>query len=218
MITRMIFDNEDSWMGFRSGRFTASRISELLADGKGKYGLSVGAVSYILETIADEYGEPKHKFLNSSMEWGKEQEPLAVYRLAEHLKTSVVDPDFIYTSVGGFVFFDLDGYAGGTPDVITPDFIAEIKCPDTKTHVKYKLFVNEDNFAKELPEYYAQCQFNMLLCEKKDCLFMSYDPRMKDESAQVHYIHVVYDQEFQDKILKKLTAAKTYRAELIKLL
>ena len=158
MISRFIFETKEQWKEYRKGLFTASNINKLTANGKSETGLSVGAVSYILETINDQVGEPKPDIFNAAIEWGLENESQAVLRYAEDNGLDVNDNDFIYTSVGGFVFFTYLGICGGTPDVILKDKIVEIKCPNSDTHLYNKLFVNAENIQKEYPMYYDQCQ------------------------------------------------------------
>ena len=236
MITKQIFESEEDWLGFTRGLFTASRINELLAivsrhmtdeelsareKGDKKKTvldesiLSDGAISYIVDTIRAKRGAPAKQVYNYAMQWGKENEPQAVLKMAEYLGMSVNDFDFEYTSVGGFVFFNMNDIAGGTPDVITPQRIGEVKCPDSDTHLYYKLFVHTGNIKKELPVYYSQMQFNMYLTGREECLFMSYDPRFPNESDQSHFIHVPKDTEHINLILNKLMIAENYKRQLI---
>ena len=214
-IERFIFETKEDWRNFRKGLFTASNINRLMAKGKSENGLSDGAVTYILETMNNVIGEPKVDFYSAAMEWGNDQEPQAVLRYAEDNKLSVNDDDFIYTSVGGFVFFVYDKKLGGTPDLILKPKIVEIKCPDSETHLYYKLFVNADNVQKELPKYYDQCQVNMFLCGKKECVLMSFDPRIKKHENQVHYITIPYNKNRVNEILSKVQVAYEFKTNLL---
>lgn len=215
-IERLIFEHKANWKEFRKGLFTSSQVNRLTANGKSENGLSVGAVSYILETINDIKGEPKPDVFNYAMEWGLEQEPQAVLRFANDNNLDVNDDDFIYTSVGGFVFFKYLDIAGGTPDLILKDSIVEIKCPNSETHLYNLLFVNAENIQKEYPVYYDQCQMNMFLTEKKKAVFMSFDPRIKDLKNQAHYININYDSARIELIMNKINAASEFRNQLLK--
>lgn len=211
-IERYVFETQEDWKDFRKGLFTSSQIHRLMADPTKKEKeagetLSKGAKSYILELIANVEAEPKKDFYSSAMEWGNEQEPQAVLRLAEILGKDVTDNDFIYTSIGGYVFFVYDKKSGGTPDVILESAIVEIKCPDSNTHRYYRTFVHSKNIALELPDYYDQMQHNMMLCKKDMCLFMSFDPRYKDKNKQHHIIEVKADKARQQEILEKIELA-----------
>lgn len=103
-IERFIYETREDWKEFRKGLFTASQINRLMAKSKNECGLSDGAITYILELINNVKGEPKPDIFNAAMEWGNEQEPQAVLRFADDNGLSVNDDNFIYTSVGGFVF------------------------------------------------------------------------------------------------------------------
>lgn len=214
-IERFIFENKADWKEFRKGLFTSSQINRLTANGKSENGLSVGAVTYILETINDIKGEPKIDIFNYAMEWGLEQEPQAVMRFATDNNLNVNADDFIYTSVGGFVFFKYIDIAGGTPDLILKDSIVEIKCPNSETHLYNLLFVNADNFQKEYPVYYDQCQMNMFLTQKNKSIFMSFDSRIKDTKNQAHYINIEYDSLRVELILNKINVATKFRNQLL---
>lgn len=214
-IERFIYETREDWKEFRKGLFTASQINRLMAKSKNECGLSDGAITYILELINNVKGEPKPDIFNAAMEWGNEQEPQAVLRFAEDNGLSVNDDDFIYTSVGGFVFFTYNKIAGGTPDIILKDKIVEIKCPNSDTHLYNYLFVNADNFQKEYPIYYDQIQLNMFLCEKKEAVFMSFDPRIKKVENQAKYINIAYDENRVQQILDKIFDAECFKISLL---
>jgi len=214
-IERFIFENKADWKEFRKGLFTSSQINRLTANGKSDSGLSVGAITYILETINDIKGEPKPDVFNYAMEWGLEQEPQAVIRYATDNNLDINADDFIYTSVGGFVFFKYLNIAGGTPDLILKDTIVEIKCPNSETHLYNLLFVNAENIQKEYPVYYDQCQMNMFLTQKKKAVFMSYDSRIKDEKNQAHYIAIEFDSLRIETILNKINVSHNFRKQLL---
>lgn len=219
-IIRNVYETEADWQNFRKGLFTSSQINRLMAEPTKKEKelgevLSKGAKTYIMELIANVRAKPKTQFYSASMEWGNEQEPQAVLRLAELYGYDVTDNDFIYTSIGGYVFFNYDNKSGGTPDVIMPQAIAEIKCPDSHTHLYYKLNVNAETIADELPDYYDQMQHNMMLCQKEMCVFMSFDPRYKEVNEQVHVVEVMADKVRQQAILDKIEHAYQYKELLI---
>lgn len=221
MIKRYVFETETDWLDHRKDQFTASEVNRLMAEptkkaqAEGKL-LSEGAITYILEKIAAYFDSPKPKFYNSEMDWGKENEGAAAFELCQILGLDVQSKDVIYTSAGGFVFFST-GKLGGTPDLIFPSLkkIAEIKCPNSDTHLYYKAFVTPKNFQSELPKYYDQMQTNMYLCEADSCYFMSYDPRFKDPKRSVHIIEIERNQERIDQILNKVDIAHETMLKLI---
>ena len=162
-IKRYIFENKNEWAEMRKDLFTASRISEIMPNGKvlmndqelaeykkanpksqAKYKedetvLGDGAISYILEIIQGLEGAPKEHYYSPSMEWGNEQEPQAVIRYCEDYGYDLFADDVIYTSQGGTVFFVGDDLLGCTPDLILANKVVQVKCPDSSTHLKYKL-------------------------------------------------------------------------------
>ncbi len=211
MITRYVFETETDWLNWRTGLFTSSEVNRLMAEPTKKAKeagklLSEGAITYIMEKIAAQFEAPKPQFFNSEMQWGKDNEPSAALRLCEVLDLDPQSDEVIYTSEGGTVLFS-DGKLGGTPDLILPNGIAEIKCPNSDTHLYYKAFVNEANFQDQLPKYYDQMQANMYLCERDKCYFLSFDPRFKIESRQIHLLEIERNQERIDAILEKVEIA-----------
>lgn len=221
MIKRFVFQTENDWLQHRKDQFTASEVNRLMAEptkkaqAEGRQ-LSDGAITYLLEKVASFFDSPKPKFYNAEMAWGKEIEPEAALTLCEMLSLDPASEDVIYTSSGGFVFFT-NGKLGGTPDMILPKqkAIVEIKCPNSDTHLYYKAFVTAKNFQSELPKYYDQIQTNMYLTESESCYFMSYDPRFKLATRNVHLIKLERNQERIDQLLSKVEIAHEMMIKLI---
>ena len=220
-IKRFVFETETDWLDHRKDQFTASEVNRLMAEptkkaqAEGRL-LSDGAITYILEKVAAYFDSPKPKFYSSEMDWGKDNEAAAAFELCQIFGLDIQSRDVIYTSSGGYVFFS-NGKLGGTPDLIFPNQkkIAEIKCPNSDTHLYYKAFVNSKNFQSELPKYYDQIQTNMYLCNAQSCYFMSYDPRFKDAERSVHIIEIERNQERIDQILSKVEIAHEMMLKLI---
>ena len=211
-IKRQVFESPDDWKEFRKGLFTASNINKLTKCRRGSTDFGDVAISYIMETIGNTIAEPKLEYYSSAMEWGNEQEPFAVLRLCEELNLDPDSPHVIYTSQNGIVFFSCEEYnCGGTPDLIFHDSIGEIKCPNSDTHLYYKLYVNAENFADELPEYYDQIQLNLWLTQRDYCHFYSFDPRFKKHSQQTHRVIVKRDNERIAYLLERCARAKALR-------
>jgi len=137
------------------------------------------------------------------MEWGNTEEPNAVIRYCEDYGFDLQADDVIYTSVGGTVFFTADELVGCTPDVILPTKIVQVKCPDSSTHLRYKLFLNEGNFQESESKYFYQMQLEMMLTEKKQGDFFSFDPRFKREKMQTHKVEVAANIDVQNAIFRK---------------
>lgn len=236
VIKRLVFPDKDSWKQYRAKLFTSSRINDLTASGKRKMTeselsewkkqnpkskatliedesiLSDGAISYVLDIMQNTHSEPKPDFYNRQMEWGNETEPQAAIALANNLGIDINSNEFIYTSENGIVFFEHEGKSGGTPDVLLYSLKAnaEIKCPDSDTHLQYLLFLNEDNFAESEPKYYDQMQHNMWLTKAEKCYFVSYDPRFKKENLRLFILTIMANPARQSLINRKIKHAHEY--------
>lgn len=239
-IVRHVFESKEDWANVRKGLFTASRISEIMPNGRvlmtpeelieykkenpkstAKYKedetvLSDGAISYILEIIQGLEGAPKPQFYNASMEWGNDQEPQAILRYCNDYGFDLHADDVIYTSVGGTVFFVGDDILGCTPDLILPNKLVQVKCPDSKTHLEYKLFLTADNFKEREPKYYWQMQLEMMLGQREECDFYSFDPRFTREAMQVHAVTIKANKDDQSAIYRKAVLCEQQKQEFIK--
>lgn len=216
-----VFETKEDWANFRKGLFTASEVHRLLAEPKLKAdkesgNLSEGAKTYVRERVAILLAPEEPQHYNANMERGNEAEPQAVMAYATKLGKSVNDDDFIYTSIGGFVFFTDEEYnAGGTPDIIIGETICEIKCPLSKTHLEYMMITNVEELKAAVPQYYAQMQMNMWLCDAKDGVFISFDDRYYNDAHHLHTVEVPRDDEYIEQIKRKLLKAKEYKQLLM---
>lgn len=216
-----VFETKEDWAKFRKGLFTASEAHRLLAEPKLKAdkeagNLSEGAKTYVRERVAVLLAPEEPQYYNSNMERGNEVEPQAVMAYATKIGKSVNDDDFIYTSIGGFVFFSDDEHdAGGTPDIIIDSTICEIKCPLSKTHLEYLMISNAEELKAAVPQYYTQMQMNMWLCGATDGVFISYDDRYYNEVHHLHTVNVPRDEDHINLIKTKLLKAKEYKQQLI---
>jgi hypothetical protein len=216
-----VFETKEDWAKFRKGLFTASEVHRLLAEPKLKAdkeagNLSEGAKTYVRERVAILLAPEEPQHYNANMERGNEAEPQAVMAYAASIGKSVNDDDFIYTSIGGFVFFtDEEFDAGGTPDIIIGSTICEIKCPLSKTHLEYMMISDVEELKSAVPHYYAQMQMNMWLCDAKDGVFISFDDRYYNSAHHLHTVEVPRDDEYIEQIKRKLLKAKEYKQLLM---
>lgn len=212
MRQRHIYETSEDWKQHRKGLFTASQIHRVMSEPKSKAEtLSKTLKTYVNEIVAEMVAPPEPDYYNSAMERGNEVEPQAVLAYANLKGLDVNSSDFIYTSIGGFVFFtDYDFNIGGTPDIVLADRIVEIKCPLSKTHLEYLLCESADDLKKLKPEYYAQMQLNMYLTERYRCDFVSYDDRYYNSALQLKVIEVPFDSEYQHQMFDKVRVAYGY--------
>jgi hypothetical protein len=216
-----VFETKEDWAKFRRGLFTASEVHRLLAEPKLKAdkdagNLSEGAKTYVRERVAILLAPEEPQHYNSNMERGNEVEPQAVMAYAERIGKSVNDDDFVYTSVGGFVFFTDEEYnAGGTPDIIIGKSICEIKCPLSKTHLEYMMIDTAEELKKAVPQYYSQMQMNMWLTDAESGVFISFDDRYYNSAHHLHTVEVPRDEEHIELIKSKLLKATEYKNQIL---
>lgn len=191
-----IDQNSDDWYLARAGIPTASQFSRIVtASGR----LSSQATDYANECVAEIYmGKPiETNFQSRAMEHGNfyEKEAIDTYELLTGFSIKH----------GGFFTDDNMNY-GASPDVRIYDGdklvgVAEIKCPQVATHIKYVLMEDKIN-----PNYIPQVQGHMLVTGVEWVDWFSYHPELPHALVRVYrddkYIALLEEQllEFQNKI------------------
>ena len=153
------------WLSLRAGKFTGSDFHNYMGMAKtGK--LSETAKKELSKKVLENFGYIFDVPQTFAMQRGIELEPQAREAYS-----------FVYgKDIKEVGFVDLeDMHAGCSPDgvIYTGDEISEIieiKCPLVETFVSYldPEFMN--------PDYYIQCQFNMLITGASVCHFIVYHP------------------------------------------
>ena len=198
-----IQDDDSQWHTERLGKFTSSRIGDLMTKGRGKdkfWGDT--AMNYIFEKVAELMtGVPHYVRETASMAWGTEHEAEAIdfYNSINDVKASHM----------GKTFIEFNELCGGSPDAfVGEDGILEVKCPyNSANHIKTYI---TGEISKS---YMYQCQGNMLFSNRKWCDFVSYDPRMP-EGMQIKVIRVERDEEICDAILERIEKASEKLLEI----
>lgn len=175
-----IKQGSDEWLKLRLGKITASRLSDVMASGRGDAPSKTRA-SYMLQLAAELLtGTPEDSFSNKYMEWGTECEPQARSMYEFDSSNDVEEVAFVVATE----------YFGVSPDGLVGDNgLVEIKCPKTTTQIKRFL---KGEFPKE---YKAQVQGQLLATDRKWCDFVSFDPRISGE-AQYFCIRVDRDEDY----------------------
>ena len=188
------------WLALRLGKVTASRIKEVLANGRGN-APSKMAESYMIELVAEILtGESKPFFENDAMRWGTETEDEA--RAVYSIKNSRFDVEEV-------AFIEHSEFIGMSPDgLVGDDGLLEIKCPNTTTQLKRAL---SDDYSKD---YKAQIQMQLWVSERAWCDFVSFDPRL-DCAAGYLEQRVCRDDEFIENMEAKVTQFVNDMKELI---
>ena len=189
-IIESIEQGSQEWHELRLGKITASRMADVLSNGKGK-APSKTAETYMMELLAEKLtGETKPFFENDAMRWGTETEPQA--RAMYELKSGY--------DVREAAFIEHNEFIGVSPDGLVGDNgILEIKCPTTITQIKRAL---TDDYSKD---YYTQIQCQLWVAERDWCDFVSFDPRLDVEAS--YLLQRIYKDDAFVKAMKEKSYA-----------
>lgn len=165
MIRHNCAQGTDLWHALHVGIPTSCCAKQIIQPVKMKPSSSQDA---LLDRLLSEWVIGR-RIQGAETEWmdrGKDMEAAAVgwYEMA---------PEGGETEHVGFVTTD-DGLIGCSPDrFVGEDGILEVKCPKIETHLGYVR-------SKKLPdEYRPQVQWQLWVCERKWCDFLSYNPRIE---------------------------------------
>ena len=194
----------------RLGRFTASEIHRLLVSGKKGNMFGDGAMTYINEKLAEIVtGEGAANASSMATDWGINME-----RDAAKWFTAWTGRRIEHYGVNNYAFFEYGNVGGCSPDAICLDESANVqfKCPfNSSNHIAFLLAScrhgASDLLRAKKPEYYAQCQLEMMSCKTEKCYFVSYDPRALNPEYRMAIIELLPDLEMQDEIKTRMEAA-----------
>jgi hypothetical protein len=201
MIEVNIEQGSKDWLNLRLGRITGTRLKEVFKSDN---------LSLIDELIAEvEVGEVEETFTNTSMQRGKDLEPIA-----KSIYSQVKDIEL--EDVGFCINENYKDTLGLSPDAFTKDRLGaiEIKCPNTKTHVKY---IRMNVIPRE---YIYQVYMYFIVNEELEWLdFVSFDDRFKIRPMYVKRVNreeiktqLEETKECLDKFLNKL---EKYKQQII---
>jgi exodeoxyribonuclease (lambda-induced) len=186
----------EEWFKDRYGKFTASKIIDLL----GVKGMGLTGETYAIDKAIEQlYGEVEEGFTSKDMQRGIDLEPIAFAKFKE------VHPNL---NVQNCSFFTYGEHAGASPDgLIDDDAILEIKCPKGK---KFFRLVAEENIDKI---YVAQMQMQMLATNRNKAYFFNY--LEVNDKVYHHTIIVERDEDMIELIKERLEQAITIKKEYI---
>jgi len=167
-----IEQRSEEWDAIKLGKVSGSQAKRIMGD-RGGYR------SYRSELIAERItSERKEIQITKSMQRGIHLEPQALAQYA-------IRENRVMTSVG---FVELTKDIGCSPDDLADnDGIVEIKCPNRDTHINSLI----ENKIPCLNVY--QCFFNLWVCDRDWCDFVSYSPELPSEWN--YFIKRVYKDE-----------------------
>lgn len=158
-----------AWLAQRTGKLTGSRMADAMDFTKA--GKSSAARTKLMHEILAERltGDVVPHFVNDLMRWGLEQEPAAKDAFEVATGSLLIPCGFVdHPEIGDF---------GSTPDALLDrDAVVEFKCPQTTTHIAWKL-------AGEVPEQHRPQILAQLACTGRTrAVFVSFDPRVPPQS------------------------------------
>ena len=189
----------EEWTKARLGRFTASRFSDLMANGRSKGSLGATAKSYIIEVLGEQLtGKPADQVRASALEWGKDNEDQA--RASYQFETGLS-----VTQVGFAIHEQHPLFGASSDGLVGTDGGIEIKCPMVvSNHLKYLLSPSQIPAA-----YQWQMQGGMWIMDREWCDFVSYHPDIT-EDCRLHIYRVERDDEMIAQLEERAALAADY--------
>ena len=212
-----IYDCEQGtqeWLKLRLGKFTSSKIGDLMGTGRNGSIFSKTGISYIYSiaserNIADWVKDEENLSFwfertgvsSYAMKYGSENESFARDAYEEYFDLSV-------SQVGLVERKDIPFYAD-SPDglVYGDDYLGalEIKCPyNPAIHLEYCSIDAPDKLLKIEPKYYWQCYSRLLITGADWCDFVSFDMYQKSD---LHRLRLYPDKKAFNQILERIYLA-----------
>ena len=222
--------HKEDWHKLRLGKFTASRIGELMGKNSANGTFTAGAMSYI-EDLAGEIITGKRsdqEIFTKAIDWGNAHEPEAIDEVAGILGK----PAMRHNETGTTHFIILnDEYTSCTPDALLcetdPEHILnkeenslkvsplEVKCPFTfNSFIKLYRAQNPADLQEINKDYYWQILSQMLFTKSLKGYFAVYHPYFEKRVRIIEFItpDILYDFE---KLQKTLHYAKVELENLV---
>lgn len=167
-MTLELVQGTEAWRAARAGSLGASQVHEALARTAKGWGASRENIRARL--VAERLtGAPLDSFTNDAMRWGTDHEPAAREAYSFVQGVSVVE-------VGLFKHPTIAGTHASPDGLVDDDGLVEIKCPNTATHIATHIATLRGTPIAD--KYVKQMQWQMAVCDRRWCDFVSYDPRM----------------------------------------
>ena len=169
MIIHDVQQGTHEWHQLRLGKITSTRLKKVLAKDN---------LSLVDEMIAEEETgfADEDDFVSEEMQRGIDLEPVAIKEYESITGTTVTRYGFLQSEEIPVLCQSPDGYVGTNGAV-------EVKCPKTKTHIKYIRMGKLPNEYKEQ----VWCYF-MVNPALQWLDFISYDPRLTKKPIWIHRI------------------------------
>lgn len=200
-MSEVIEQRTEDWYNQRLGRFTASRIDELM----GVKGLGLTGEDYAFQNACEVvFGRNEEdSFTSFDMQRGVQLEPLAFAKFNEVNR-------FNFIQAEKASFFPLGEHAGASPDgLIGDDSILEIKCPRPNKFFK----IVEKGVSAIDRLYIHQMQMQMLCTNSKKCYFFNYI--IYNGIEMWHELIIDRDDVLIDKIKERIEIATQLKMQFI---
>ncbi len=160
MLVVEVEQDSQEWLRMRLGKITGTRLKEVFKSD------NLPLIDEMISEIVSE--EIEETYINKEMQRGKELEPIVRDLYSEITNTEIKEV--------GFCISEDNDYLALSPDGFTNDFkgAIEIKCPNTKTHVKY---IRQNQIPNEY-KYQIYCYF-LVNTDLEWLDFISFDNRFK---------------------------------------
>jgi hypothetical protein len=190
-------------------RFSASRISELLAGGTGKT-----AQNYILDLALQSIGI-KEEISTPAMKHGIQNQLNGFEQVVKPLFPNAEWHD---------EFILINEYCGSSPDILNESTPMDIKCP-------YYIDTFLEQINKPPAKYFAQVQMQMMSCKSDIGRLIFYLTKPEEWGQETEVVEYPFplelrfkifefskDEEMQEKILQKVDEAQPKKMRMIELL
>ena len=201
-------DTNNAWIEVRAGKFTASTANQFLADSRVKS-----------EPIGDSCKTLCHRVMAERKGWREERNPymefasirrgICLESTARKLAAEKLGAEI---KECGFVESD-DGWFGCSPDGFIEkdgkiDALVEIKCPEPMNFYKQLM-----NAAK--PEYQAQQQFAMNICDCPRSYFVLFCPEVSNQVYILKYTRgICYQKKIEQRKKEVLEYIETVNKQV----
>ena len=200
-MSEVIEQRTEEWYNQRLGRFTASRIDELM----GVKGLGLTGEDYAFQNACEVvFGRNEEdSFTSFDMQRGVQLEPLVFAKFNEVNQ-------FNFIKAESASFFPFGEHAGASPDgLIGSDAILEIKCP--RANKFFKIVEKGVDAIDRL--YVHQMQMQMLCTNSQRCHFFNYI--IYNGTEMWHEIIIERDESVINKIKERIEIATKLKLQFI---
>ena len=219
-ITGQAPQQSQQWFEDRAAKITSSGIYSLMGVKtlKPNDKLPTLAKSYIFQKYAELTTGLVPQIKSWTLEWGKENEPLAKTKMEQMNGVDMWECEYIQHKERY--------YYGGSPDGVLPiendKKCVEIKCPASTAEQYKNIWAASDakTMRRDYPELYWQLQSNMYLLSEvykydiTDAIFVSYDKRIRIGNASYFQSFIKRNDEDIELMLQQIDKAWLFYQQL----